>query len=84
MKREPGRTCLGCRRVLPRRALVRLVRGDDGVVVADPRGSTAGRGAWVCPVEACLTRALQRGRLSHAFRKPCDVGKDVLELVRGR
>ena len=25
MKREPGRTCLGCRRVLPRRALVRLV-----------------------------------------------------------
>ncbi len=84
MKREPGRTCLGCRRVLPRRALVRLVRGDDGVVVADARGSTAGRGAWVCPVEACLARALQRGRLSHAFRKPCDVGKDVLELVRGR
>jgi predicted RNA-binding protein YlxR (DUF448 family) len=84
VKREPGRTCLGCRRVLPRRALVRLVRGEDGVVVADPRGAAPGRGAWVCPAQACLERALQRGRLSHAFRKPCDVGKDVLELARGR
>ncbi len=87
MTREPARTCLGCRRVRPRGVLVRLVRRGDGVVIADPRGSTVGRGAWVCPEEACLERALQRGRLSHAFRKPCEAGADLamaVRTVRGR
>jgi len=62
--------------------MVRLVRRRDGVVVADPRGTAAGRGAWVCPEESCLERALQRGRLSHAFRKPCEAGKDLVMAVR--
>jgi len=82
MTREPGRTCLGCRRVLPRRALVRLVRGANGVVVVDPLGTAAGRGAWVCADEACLTRAVERRRLSHAFAKPCEAHGDIFEAVR--
>ncbi|HKB26556.1 MAG TPA: YlxR family protein [Methylomirabilota bacterium] len=82
MTREPGRTCLGCRRVLPRRALVRLVRGANGVVVVDPLGTTAGRGAWVCADEACLARAVERRRLSHAFGKPCEAHGDIFEAVR--
>ncbi|MBI2161314.1 MAG: YlxR family protein [Candidatus Rokubacteria bacterium] len=83
MTREPSRTCLGCRQVRARRALVRLVRRSDGVVVADPHGTAAGRGAWVCPEESCLERALQPGRLAHAFRKPCEAGKNLSEEVRG-
>src|SRR2546426_9791028 len=51
MKREPRRTCLGCRRVGPKQALVRLVRGRGGVVVADPRRPAAGRGAYVGPAD---------------------------------
>lgn len=83
MTREPSRTCLGCRQVRFRRAMVRLVRRRDGVVVADPHGTAAGRGAWVCPEESCLERALQRGRLAHAFRNPCDAAKNLAEEVRG-
>ena len=83
MTREPSRTCLGCRQVRSQGALVRLVRGHDGVVIADLRGTAAGRGAYVCPDEACLARALQRGRLSHAFRKPCEIELDLFEEVRG-
>ena len=82
MTREPSRTCVGCRQVRSRRALVRLVRGRDGVVIADPRGTAAGRGAYVCPDEVCLERALQRGRLGHAFRKPCELEKDLAMVVR--
>ena len=83
MTREPSRTCLGCRQVRSQGALVRLVRGHDGVVIADLRGTAAGRGAYVCPDETCLERALERRRLSHAFRKPCEVGKALQEEVRG-
>ena len=82
MKREPRRTCLGCRRVRPKQALVRLVRGRDGVVVADPGGAAEGRGAYVCPDDPCLERALSRAQLSHAFRKPCAASEELAEAVR--
>ena len=82
MKREPRRTCLGCRRVRPKRALVRLVRGRDGVVVADPLGVTPGRGAYVCPDASCLERALGRARLGHAFRNPCEASEALATGVR--
>jgi predicted RNA-binding protein YlxR (DUF448 family) len=62
---------------------VRLVRGRDGVVVTDPRGGAVGRGAYVCPNDACLERALQRARLAHAFRKPSEASEALAEEVRG-
>jgi predicted RNA-binding protein YlxR (DUF448 family) len=52
--------------------LVRLVRLPDGTVAADSAGRAAGRGAYVCPEPACIERALSRGRLGHAFRKPSE------------
>jgi hypothetical protein len=50
---------------------VRLVRGADGVVVVDARGTMPGRGAWVCGDAECVERGVRRDRLAHAFRKPC-------------
>ncbi|MBI1961808.1 MAG: YlxR family protein [Candidatus Rokubacteria bacterium] len=80
MRREPGRTCLGCREVREKRALVRLVRRASGEVVADPAGRLPGRGAYVCPDGACLERGLERKRLAHAFRKPCELSEEVRGL----
>jgi uncharacterized protein len=68
MKDGPTRTCVGCREARPKRSLVRLVRGADGVVTVDRAGTSPGRGAYVCAVRACLALAVQRGRLAHAFR----------------
>jgi uncharacterized protein len=82
MKREPERTCLGCRRVRPKQTLVRLVRGLDGLVVADLRGVAPGRGAYVCPDDSCLVRALGRARLGHAFRKACQASEALATVVR--
>jgi predicted RNA-binding protein YlxR (DUF448 family) len=82
MRQEPRRTCLGCRRVRPKRALVRLVRERDGVVVTDPCGAALGRGAYVCADDLCLGRALSRARLTHAFRKPCEASAELAMAVR--
>ncbi|HXG14864.1 MAG TPA: YlxR family protein [Calidithermus sp.] len=79
--RTPRRTCLGCRQVRPKAELVRLVRRPDGTVRVDPRGP--GRGAYVCPEEACIRQALKRGRLAQAFREPCEAGPGLAEEVRG-
>jgi uncharacterized protein len=82
MTNEPTRTCLGCRGRKPKGELVRLMRGNGGTVVIDT-GRGAGRGAYVCADSACLERALRGGRLSHAFRKQCEVGPGLAEEVRG-
>lgn len=68
MKPGPERTCLGCRRARPKATLIRLVRGEDGRARVDPAG--AGRGAYACPSEECVGRALSKGRLGHAFGRP--------------
>lgn len=44
-----------------------MVRRPDGVVVRDETGRLAGRGAYVCRQERCLSEALSRGRLGRAL-----------------
>jgi len=68
-EREPGRTCLGCRRQRPRAELIRIVRSPDGDACFDLDGSLPGRGAWVCPTAACLD-AVAPGALSHVLKAP--------------
>lgn len=58
--REPERTCIGCRQVRGKPALVRLVKAPDGSVAIDPTGSAPGRGAYVCRDQRCIDRALPR------------------------
>ena len=79
----PARTCLGCRRVRAKASLVRLARRDDGRVALDRSGTAPGRGAYVCAEAGCVERALQRGRLTHAFRTSCEAGPGLAEEVRG-
>lgn len=68
-EREPGRTCLGCRRQRPRAELIRIVRNPDGAGCFDLDGRLPGRGAWVCPSTACLD-AIAPGALSHVLKAP--------------
>ena len=86
MRHVPTRTCLGCRQRRPKRNLVRLVRGEDGVVAVDVGGTGAGRGAYVCAEPECAERALKVGRLAHAFRAACrlDEGLESTVLASGR
>jgi len=62
----PQRTCVGCRQVLAKRSLIRVVRGPDGVHV-DPTGKAPGRGAYLHDQRSCWEAAL-RGALGRALR----------------
>ncbi len=62
----PQRTCVGCRQVLEKRALIRVVRGPDGVQI-DPTGKAPGRGAYLHNLRSCWEQAL-RGSLAKALR----------------
>lgn len=63
----PQRTCVVCRDKTSKRALVRLVRTDQGVLV-DATGKLNGRGAYLCTRSECWDRALSSDVLNRALR----------------
>ncbi len=66
VKHVPQRTCVGCREILPKRKMIRLVRTTEGVQV-DPTSKLAGRGAYLHDRRECWERAL-KGALAHALK----------------
>ncbi len=66
-RRVPQRTCIGCREVLSKRSLIRLVRSTDGVVI-DLTGKKPGRGAYLHDKRSCWERALKGDLLERALR----------------
>lgn len=65
-KHIPQRTCVGCRSVLPKRSLIRIVRSPTGVQI-DPTGKMAGRGAYLHNQRSCWERGL-KGALAGALK----------------
>lgn len=65
-KHVPQRTCVGCREVLAKRGLIRIVRTPQGIQV-DPTGKMNGRGAYLHDRRSCWERGL-KGALAHALR----------------
>lgn len=85
-KHVPQRTCVGCRAVRAKRELVRIVRTPAGSIEVDPTGRRPGRGAYLCPNEACLNAAMKGRRLAHALEQaiPQEVVERLAqELARG-
>lgn len=78
-RRTPIRTCVACRTSGGKRTLVRVVRLPAGEsdtpqqgagVVLDPGGKQSGRGAYVCPAEACVEQALKQKKLERSLKTP--------------
>jgi uncharacterized protein len=66
VKHVPQRTCVGCREVLPKRTMIRIVRTVGGVQV-DPTGKLSGRGAYLHDRRECWERGL-KGALANALK----------------
>ena len=85
---------MACRRVRPKRELIRLVHISDGGVEVDTGGKKTGRGAYLCQTPECWEVGLKGGRLEHALRitltsnnreQLIGYGKNLLkELINGR
>jgi len=91
MKHLPERTCIGCRSVLKKDDVVRIIAGPAGVLI-DYREKLDGRAAYICPRSACIEKALKKETLTKALRiniKPPDVSafvsqleSDIMEKIR--
>lgn len=81
-RREPQRTCIGCREVAGKRGFVRIVRDAGGGVAVEEAGERLpGRGAYLHRRRSCWERALRGGRIAAALRVP-RASADVAGLRR--
>lgn len=82
-KPVPQRTCVACRQVEGKRALIRVVRTPGGTVEVDTTGRKNGRGAYLHADPACWDTALKRKALQHALKTELsDVDRSALEAHR--
>ncbi len=79
-RRVPERTCIACRQVAGKRALVRVVRTTLGGVEVDLTGRKNGRGAYLHADTACWDLALRRNALNVALKVV--VGNEDLAAIR--
>lgn len=66
-KKIPMRQCTGCREMKPKKELIRVVRSPEGEISIDFKGKKPGRGAYICPEETCLKKAVKSKALERAF-----------------
>ena len=90
MKKKPQRSCVSCRTVRDKNELLRVVVTPDGDVAYDPTGKLAGRGAYLCRNEECITAELKKAaKLSKGLKKPLTeeeikaLAKSLLESIKG-
>lgn len=67
-KKIPKRKCIGCNEMKEKKALIRIVRNNEGVISVDPAGKLPGRGAYICNNVECFDAANKSKRLEKAFK----------------
>ncbi len=80
MKKLPERKCIGCMEVKPKKELVRIVKNKENEIFVDLTGKANGRGAYICPKEECLEKAVKSNRLAKSFEKK--ISDDIYEKLR--
>ena len=81
MKKEPQRTCLGCKESKNKKELIRIVKQNDCKIFIDKTGKANGRGAYICNNIECLEKAIKSKRLENNFETKID--NEIYESLRG-
>ncbi len=61
-RKIPLRICVGCQQKKPKKELIRVVRTKEASATLDLTGKMSGRGAYVCPLQTCLKKAIKGRR----------------------
>lgn len=74
------RMCIGCREMMPKKELIRVVRSPEGSIDIDLKGKAPGRGAYLCRNQACVDKAAKSKLLEKSFEQK--IGQDVYDKLK--
>ena len=81
-RKIPMRMCVGCREMMPKATLLRVVKPQEGDAHIDRTGKAPGRGAYVCDDPECLKKARKSRALERALE--CSIGGDVFDALEAQ
>ena len=79
LKKIQQRRGVGCNNMKDKKELSRVVRSVEGEVSIDKIGKKPGRGAYVCPTNECITKAVKEKRLEKAL--DVNIGTEIYEKL---
>lgn len=83
VKKIPMRMCIGCQEMKPKKELIRVVKTPGNSIELDNTGKRAGRGAYICPSNECLQKAVKAKRMEKSLGQsmPPEVLDDLREKL---
>lgn len=68
MKKIPVRQCVGCREMISKKELLRVIRTPEEEVILDSTGKQNGRGAYLCKSLECFQKARKSKGLERSLK----------------
>lgn len=68
-KKIPMRQCVGCQEMKNKKEMIRVIRTSEGEFLLDATGRKNGRGAYICPNQECLKKAVKSKGLERSFKQ---------------
>lgn len=78
-KKVSVRMCVSCRQRKTKDELCRIVKSPDGVVFVDQKGTSPGRGAYICKNAECVEKSKKSGQIQRGIK--ANVPKEVYEVL---
>lgn len=78
-KKIPMRQCVGCQEMKNKKEMIRVIRTGEGEFLLDATGRKNGRGAYICPNQECLKKAIKGKGLERSFKQA--IPKEVYESL---
>lgn len=67
-KKVPMRQCVGCGEMKVKRDMIRVIKTAENEILLDVTGKKNGRGAYVCPNNDCLQKAVKSKGLERSLK----------------
>ena len=83
-KKIPLRKCVATGEMLPKKAMIRVVRSKEGEVSVDSTGKKSGRGAYVSKSEEAVELARKKNILERQLEAkiPAEIYEELITLIR--
>lgn len=78
-KKVPLRQCIGCGEMKSKKEMIRILRTESGEIILDATGRKNGRGAYICPSQECMAKAVKSRGLDRSFKM--QVPREVYEAL---
>lgn len=84
MKKVPLRKCAATGEMLPKKAMIRIVRSKEGEVSVDLTGKQSGRGTYVSKSEEAIELAREKRSIQGQLKAevPDEIYDELLHAVR--